>query len=99
MSCSLRLFASLIVCLFLFSCTEKKEEAPKNISPQVIKKDTARKDSAFKKDTTAKKDTLAAIPDTGLYRSYLLSGARSLSDLSKEIGESKITIVFKINRR
>ena len=64
------------------------------MAPPVLKKDTA-----FKKDTAAKKDIAATIPDTGFYRSYFLSGSKSLSDLSKEIGENKMMLVFKLNRR
>src|SRR5579872_7486673 len=76
--------------ILLFSCSQKKEEAP----PQ-------KKEEPSKVIKPPQQEVKKEIPkpDTGVYRSYFLSGAKSLSDLSKEIGESKMMLVFKINRR
>jgi hypothetical protein len=38
-------------------------------------------------------------PDTGMYSKYYLSGSRSLSDLSDQLGKAGMFIVYKLNRR
>ena len=86
------LFLLLFLPIFL-SCSKEKEEPSKKISPQISaqsKKDTLK----YTSDTSKK-----AGPENKLYRSYKLTGAQSLSDLSQELGPKKMFILFKINRR
>src|SRR5579872_3631919 len=74
--------------LFLASCTKKNEEAPKIVVPP----------KKVEQPLLEKKKEVA-ITDTGLYRKYPLTGAKSLSDLSDQLGSAGMMIVFKLNRR
>ncbi len=86
------LYLSLLT--IVSSCSKEKEEPPKTTASKVmapVQKDTVR---IIPKDTSKK-----SLSDTGLYRSYKLTGAQSLADLSNELGAQKMFILFKINRR
>jgi hypothetical protein len=86
----------LFLLLFLpiiISCSKEKEEPTKKIVPQVSTQ--SQKDTAQLPKDTGKKN----VPENKLYRSYKLTGAKSLSDLSQKLGARKMFILFKINRR
>jgi hypothetical protein len=94
-------FFFLYLSLYLVSCSKEKQEQPlqkETPAPAVKKVDT----STAKKDTIAQaKDTTLQAADTTrhLYKSFYLDGAKSLNDLSKDLGPEKMSILFKINRR
>lgn len=82
-----RRFCLSVLLLLIVSCSKEKEEPPKKPSPPAP-------------TVSAPKDTLKRpIPDTGLYREYKLTGAQSLLDLKEELGEQKMSILLKLNRR
>ena len=76
----------------LASCSNEKQEPakiePKIAHPQVPIPVSVTKDTAN-----------SAIRANALYREFPLTGARSLSDLSNELGPAKMFILLKINRR
>ncbi len=79
------------LCFLLFlpiiaSCSKEREEPLKKVIPQFV--------SQPPKDNLKTKAV-----DTNLYKSYKLTGAQSLSDLSQELGEKRMFILLKINRR
>jgi len=80
----------LLLGVFISSCSKEKEEPPKPPAPKAAAPVTP---APKQKDTTQK------IIGNELYRPYKLTGARSLSDLTKELGNEKMFLLYKINRR
>jgi lipoprotein-anchoring transpeptidase ErfK/SrfK len=86
------ILAVIIFAFSLSSCQKKKEEFPKVESPVIVKKDTIAKQLPKNNKEENK-------PDTGIYKTFYLDGAKSLSSLSSELGPEKMLLVFKLNRR
>src|SRR5256885_17151866 len=84
-----RKFFFIASLVFIASCSKEKEEPqkPNPAPPKII--------------TSPPKDTIkkATEEEHGIYIPYKLTGAQSLADLSNDLGEVKMTILFKINRR
>lgn len=79
----------LLLLLFLpiiASCSKEKEEPPKIPAPKITPQPT--------KDTSKK-----TVSENKFYRACKLTGAQSLADLTKELGQEKMFILYKINRR
>jgi len=79
----MRIYLSLTILVFFLTSCTKKNEE----TPKIPEKPRLEVKKEIPK------------PDTGLYSKYYLSGTKSLSDLSDQIGKSGMFIVFKINRR
>ena len=77
---------SLYFLLILVSCSKEKDEPLKKNAP--LRTIPVQKDSIKK-----------TLRQNNLYREYPLTGAKSLAELSKEIGPQKMFILLKINRR
>ncbi|MFI5263281.1 MAG: L,D-transpeptidase [Candidatus Kapaibacterium sp.] len=80
----------LLLGVFISSCSKEKEEPPRTSPPKAAAPVTP---APKQKDTTRK------VLGNELYKPYKLTGAQSLSALSKEIGKEKMFILYKINRR